>query len=93
MLHISSPVDVSKPEIMNCPSDISIDIEVGSGDTPVFWLEPSASDESGNVTVLIKTSSPGDRFGIGTSTVTYLFADPLNNMASCYFKITGQGGE
>ena len=78
---------------MNCPSDISIDIEIGSSDTSVSWLEPSAYDESGNVTLLVKTNSPGDRFGIGTSTVIYLFADPSNNMASCDFKITAQSGE
>ena len=78
---------------MNCPSDTFIDIEIGSGDTSVSWLEPSAYDESGNVTLLVKTNSPGDRFGIGTTTVTYLFADPSNNMASCDFKITAQSGE
>ena len=85
--------DVEKPEIINCPSDILTDIEIGSAEVPVNWLEPSAFDESGNVTLLVKTNSPGDRFGIGTSTVTYLFADPSNNIASCYFKIVVQGGK
>ena len=88
-------MDEFNPVIMSCPSDIftNIEIEFGSAEIPVSWSEPSAVDESGNVTLLVKTNSPGDRFGIGTSTVTYLFADPSNNMASCEFKITVQSSE
>ena len=74
------------PSIVDCPSDILIKIE-GELSTPVLWKEPSAKDTSDNVTLLVKTHRPGQRFGIGSNFVTYIFADPSNNMASCTFTV------
>ncbi|XP_072045211.1 hyalin-like isoform X2 [Amphiura filiformis] len=86
-----SQVDAKRPEIMHCPSDIFTDVEIGSSGTVVTWTEPSITDDSGNVTLLVKTHSPGAQFGIGRTTVTYLFADSSDNMATCNFHIIGKG--
>ena len=78
---------------MSCPSDITIDVEIGTPGTSVTWTEPSVTDASGDVTLLAKTHSSGQLFGVGTTIVTYLYADPFNNIATCTFQIIGSGGE
>ena len=78
---------------MSCPSDIIIDVEIGSIGTPVTWTEPFATDASGNVTLIAKTHSSGGLFSVGTTTVAYLFVDLSNNIAACSFQIMGNNGE
>ncbi|KAJ8031678.1 Hyalin [Holothuria leucospilota] len=51
------------------------------------WIEPMATDLSGEVTVY-QTHSPGDNFEVGTTAVTYNFYDTFNNMESCEFNVT-----
>ncbi|XP_072046539.1 hyalin-like [Amphiura filiformis] len=80
-------VDTRKPNIQSCPFDIVTDLEVGSMGASVSWTEPSVTDESGNVTLLTQTHLPGKQFGVGTTTVTYLYVDPSNNIAACTFRI------
>ncbi|XP_072021512.1 hyalin-like [Amphiura filiformis] len=79
--------DTVAPTITNCPSDIIAEVEEGSTSSPVSWREPSASDASGNVTLIVKTHQSGEIFGIGANTVMYIFADPSNNMAFCTFSV------
>ena len=86
-------VDTTSPEVVFCPSDIKTNVEIGTPGTSVTWTEPSVTDVSGNVTLLAKTHSSGQLFGGGITTVTYLYADPSNNIASCTFQITGNNGE
>ncbi|XP_072044883.1 uncharacterized protein [Amphiura filiformis] len=83
-------VDTTKPTMVYCPSDIVTDVEIGSIGTFVNWTEPAAFDKSGNVTLLAKTHSSGELFGVGKNTVTYLFVDPSNNIAACTFQVIGQ---
>ena len=88
-------MDKKKPTIVSCPSDIDTgtDIEEGSAGVSVTWLEPSVTDESGNVTLLVKSHAPGDIFGSGNTTVTYLYADPSNNLATCTFQVVTRKGK
>ena len=74
---------------MNCPSnDVSSEItETSDLATTVSWIEPTAVDESRNVTLLMKTHSSGDTFPVGLTTVTYMFVDSSNNIASCTFVV------
>ncbi|XP_072046397.1 hyalin-like [Amphiura filiformis] len=81
-------VDTFAPTIFDCPSDISTSMELGSSGQIVSWREPSAYDESGNATLLYKTHKPGDTFTLGSTTITYLFSDSSNNLASCSFDVT-----
>ncbi|XP_072046222.1 hyalin-like [Amphiura filiformis] len=89
VFHVTlNTVDTKPPQILGCPSDVFASVELGSFvATIISWKEPKANDESGNVTLLIQTHVPGTQFGIGTTTVTYLFADTSKNMATCKFDV------
>ena len=80
-------VDTNEPEVLDCPSDITKTVKVGSFGTVADWKEPSAVGASGNVSLLIKTHSPGELFPIGNTTVSYVFVDASFNMATCYFAV------
>ena len=51
------------------------------------WTEPTATDDSGFVTVISQTNRPGDVFSAGTTTVRYVFADGSGNQAECVFNV------
>ena len=85
-----SEKDTIPPTIVNCPSS-EMTYEVADGTesaTLVSWIEPTAADKSSNVTLLVKTHSPGQMFRVGSATVMYMFADSSNNIASCTFVVT-----
>ncbi len=81
----------SRFDIISCPSDVNVDVEIGSSGTRANWTEPYVID--GNVNLISQTHSPGQRFDAGTTTVTYLFMDGSNSIASCVFHIIGSSGE
>ena len=89
-----SEKDTIPPTIVNCPSS-EITSEVANATdsaTVVSWIEPTAVDKSSNVTLLVKTHSPGQTFRVGSTTVMYMFADLSNNIASCTFVVTVSHG-
>ena len=92
-MYYISEEDTIPPTIMSCPStEITSKITDNSDSAAtvmtVSWIEPTAVDESGNVTLLVKTHSSGQIFKVGSTTVMYLFADSSNNIASCSFDVT-----
>ena len=87
LLMINSAEDTVAPTITDCPPDVIVNVEEGSLSAQVSWDEPSATDASGDVTVLLKTHLSGDKFGIGSNTVFYIFADQAKNMAFCSFSV------
>ena len=73
--------DVEPPDI-DCPTNIV------TTNTPVFWANPTATDNvDNNLLVTCNPSSPFDS-GVGTHTVTCTAVDDANNMATCTFTIT-----
>ncbi len=68
-------------------------MEVGSSGIYVPWKQPTASDESGIATLLYQTHKPGDVFGLGTTTVSIVFADKSNNLAVCSFEVNITSGK
>ncbi|XP_072045206.1 hyalin-like [Amphiura filiformis] len=79
-------VDTRPPVVLNCPSDMTTRANSGMK-TPLSWVEPTASDVSGRVTLIVKSHSPGDIFHDGNTTVMYLFMDSSGNMAVCTFSV------
>ncbi|XP_071496209.1 uncharacterized protein [Diadema antillarum] len=76
-----------------CEIDITIPVIEGcllsrviSTSSTATWTEPTASDNSGHVT-LTSTHQPGDTFPIGQTTVTYTAVDPAGNVANCNFSV------
>lgn len=79
--------DTTPPEILNCPSDIQEMIELGAADPTIFWVEPRAMDLS-ETRIVSQSSSPGQTFPVGSTVVTYIFADTSDNDAICSFTVT-----
>ncbi|XP_072017164.1 hyalin-like [Amphiura filiformis] len=86
-------VDTRPPTILNCPADMSVTTEMSSVKTTLTWTEPTATDDSNEVTLLTKTHSPGDTFYVGSTTVLYFFVDSSNNFVFCSFLVSVEKGE
>ena len=80
------------PVISGTPSDITQNIIPNRrAAVRVTWIPPTASDNSGEVT-LTSSKQPGDRFDVGTTVVSYIARDPSQNFATSSFKVTIIGG-
>ena len=55
----------------------------------VTWTEITAIDNSGITPTLVQSHHSGDIFFVGTTNVTYTFADVQGNEATCSFTVTG----
>ncbi|XP_070570291.1 uncharacterized protein [Ptychodera flava] len=80
------PEDTEPPVITNCPSDITV-IDSGNNGEQVSWVEPDATDNSGNV-YLTSTHQPGATFTAGSTVVVYTASDDAGNNAMCSFTVT-----
>lgn len=80
--------DNTPPTIANCPTNIDRTVELGSSGLPVSWLEPTATDLSGVVTLSVRSNAPGSTFNLGTTIVNYIFIDSSSNEAMCTFSVT-----
>ena len=81
------------PPVCTPPDDISRTIPLGSGTISLTWTEPRATDNCGQVTLQSRNYEPGDQFGRGTTTVTYVFVDSSQNRVSCSFTVTIEEGK
>ncbi|XP_071488839.1 hyalin-like [Diadema antillarum] len=75
------------PPVPTCP-DITRTVELGVTGTQVTWTEPTATDASGVVNIVSRSINPGTFFPVGTTDVTYTFADGSGNTANCTFRVT-----
>lgn len=80
--------DTQKPVFVNCPGNIS------TCDGVATWTTPTATDNSGSVTIVRTDSNPnlvsGSTFPQGVTTITYTATDPSGNVATCSFTVTYQ---
>ena len=56
----------------------------------VTWTLPTASDNSGVVT-MTSSHNPGDTFSLGVTTVTYTAIDSSSNLMTYPFTVTIEG--
>lgn len=82
--------DTEKPVIMDCPMSFTATFLPNVTMGPVSWTPPTAMDNSGMVT-LSSGTNPGDIFGLGTASVTYIALDPFSNFQQCSFDILVEG--
>lgn len=78
--------DKTSPVFQNCPEEIVTSVENGC-DAIVSWVEPTASDNCGAVT-MTKSHAPGDTFSTGTTNVKYTATDIYGNVSVCTFNVT-----
>ena len=72
------------------PANTNQNTDPDSATAAVMWTPPTATDNSGAVT-LISSHHPGDSFNIGTTTVTYTATDSSFNEATSSFDIIVAG--
>ena len=75
--------------ISNCPDGLTFSVPPGTTRYSATWTEPTAVDNSGEEVRVIRSHAPGNEFGIGESSVHYIFIDQSGNDAQCIFTITG----
>ena len=81
-------MDTTPPDVYGCPADIRrTTTDIGSQQVAVTWTEPWASDKSGKVVLFHQTHQSGEEFDIGSTPVSYTFADQSDNVAACNFII------
>ena len=78
-------VDTTPPDVLGCPADIHRTTDIGAKQATVTWTEPWAYDKSGNVALLHQTHQSGEEFEIGSTPVSYTFADQSDNFVNCAF--------
>ncbi|XP_072033083.1 hyalin-like [Amphiura filiformis] len=79
--------DAEMPTITGTPTAIYSNTDANSATAAVSWIDPTASDNSGDVT-LTSDATSGSNFPIGTNTVTFNATDPSGNQATDSFTIT-----
>ena len=74
------------PVVANCPEDIVQIVPLNSGFVPVSWTPPTATDNTGAVTLVSNSHSPNDNFPVGSTEVIYTYSDG-SNQARCSFSV------
>ena len=82
----SLAVDDVPPVITSC-DDFGTTIGLNIGGVIVEFTEPTATDNSGVVTLQSRTRAPGQFFIVGSTPVTYIFVDGSGNTESCTFNV------
>ncbi len=83
---IITVVDTILPTILNCPTDITAQVNNIGCSALVNWVVPYVSDNCG---VGFKSNfNPGDAFPLGVTEVVYLAIDSSGNSDSCKFTVT-----
>ena len=88
-----SIVDNQPPEIRNCPQTVTAFTDKLSQTAVVNWTQPTARDNSDEVTVYqTKGGPPGSSFPVGQTEVRYQASDANNNTSTeCTFFINVEG--
>ena len=89
---LSSTVDDQAPTVL-CPADVQHTALTGQGGSNMEWNEPQAFDNSGTADLISRSHTPGSFFPMGATTVSYTFADPSGNTASCSFDVIVSEGQ
>ena len=85
-------VDNTPPAVI-CPEDVLLTILTGIGGSEITWKEPKVNDNSGNPFLKEQSHVSGEYFEVGTTVVTYSFADFSENEGSCSFTVRINEGE
>ena len=86
ILYFVLAVDDIPPVISGC-ADVGTTIGLNIGGAVVTWTEPTATDNSGIVSLQSRTRAPGQFFVVGSTAVTYIFVDGTGNTEQCTFNV------
>ncbi|XP_041474194.1 uncharacterized protein LOC121422993 isoform X1 [Lytechinus variegatus] len=74
------------PVLMNCPSDMTINLPVTSSEVAVSWTPPTADDDA-STPIVTSDIQPGSMFGYGSTLVTYTAIDSQGVEDTCSFTV------
>ncbi len=84
--------DNINPTIINCPSDMTVNVDAGSCDANIIFSTPVGFDQCTDPVTVIQLSGPnsGSTFPIGTSTIVFEAMDACGRRSNpdCSFDIT-----
>ena len=83
--------DAEDPTIQNCPSNQSLEIDLGKATAVVNWTIPNATDNSRQLPSVACDAESGSLFGIGETEVICEAVDFAGNHATCVFTVNIQG--
>ncbi|MEZ4907784.1 MAG: HYR domain-containing protein, partial [Saprospiraceae bacterium] len=87
--NIVMATDVTPPVFSNCPSDITVYVDVDLCTSNVIYSTPVATDCNSPVTVTLTSGiASGQAFPLGDTEITFTATDACNNTAECTFTIT-----
>ena len=89
-MYLKFVLDDEDPVITGTPADITQITDDGVATAVVTWKPPTASDNSGHVT-LTSSHNPGDTFPLDVTTVTYTAIDSDSNLMTESFTVTIEG--
>ena len=81
-------LDVTPPEILSCPPDMSRQLPMEGMGSTVSWEPPSVRDNSDMPIDTQQSHQMDFFFTLGTHEVTYNFTDTSGNLATCRFTVT-----
>ena len=82
--------DNENPTIINTPANVTQRTDKGLSTAVVTWTEPTATDNSGSVT-LTSSHDSGSMFDIGDTIVIYTAIDAASNIVTDNFTVTIEG--
>lgn len=85
--------DTMMPVISGCPASITEETTLEARTCLASWQEPMVSDNSLVVNLVSQSHMSNTLFNEGTTVVTYTYADPTGNQASCSFTVTCTPGD
>ena len=84
-------VDKEAPVFGICPDNQTLDTQPGQPFAVALWQDPSATDNSGDVSNTICDPKSGSKFTIGQTLVTCEAVDDSGNNETCNFQIAVEG--
>ena len=83
-------IDLADKEnpMIECPTNQTVDTDLGLPTAVVKWDEPKATDNSGEAVNVSCTPTAGSNFTIGQHEVVCAAVDKSGNKGSCAFNVT-----
>ena len=79
------------PTLTLCPSNITMVTDLGEPTAAVNWIDPRATDNSGQSPTITCSAGSGSQFMIGETEVVCQAVDPSGNQATCLFTVKIEG--
>lgn len=87
VISVKSTIKVQKPQVLNCPSGIEVQLLPGEKFRRINWREPTFKSAIG-IKQFLKPQLPSNAFAAGVHKISYVATDANNVQSRCEFVIT-----